>query len=320
MKKKEIVYPDGDAGTEEQIDSGLRLRLESVGNFTLHNDAPENNEIFIERIRKANAIVLGWSLPNEVMREAKDLEMISFTGIGVQKFVDMQSAHDRGITVCNSPGYGDNAVAEHALALLLASAKNISGYDKDLKTGLWRSEGRGIELCGKTIGLVGFGGIAQAFARMVDALGMRVIVWTRSKNKYQSLFPGVEFVDFDRLLEDSDVLSIHIAHTPQTENLISREVLDRLKPGALLINTARGEIVDEEALIEVLADGRLAAAGLDVFHTEPLEQSNKLTLLDNVVLTPHIAFSTPEASQRLTRIALKNVVDFFSGNPINIVN
>ena len=320
MTKKEIVYPDADAGTEEQIDSGLRLDLELVGNFKLYSDAPENNEIFIERIRNAHAIVLGWNLPNEVMLEAKELEIISFTGIGVQKFVDMQSARERGITVCNSPGYGDNAVAEHALALLLSSAKNICGYDKDLKNGLWRSEERSIELCGKTIGLVGFGGIAQAFSRMVAALGMRVIVWTRSKSKYQHLFPNVEFVGFDALLERSDVLSVHIAHTPQTENLISRDVLDRLKPGALFINTARGEVVEEDALVEVLTDGRIAAAGLDVFHTEPLGPSNKLTLLDNVVLTPHIAFSTPEASQRLTRIALKNVVDFYSSKPINIVN
>ena len=132
MTKKEIVYPDADAGTEEQIDSGLRLDLELVGNFKLYSDAPENNEIFIERIRNAHAIVLGWNLPNEVMLEAKELEIISFTGIGVQKFVDMQSARERGITVCNSPGYGDNAVAAASMYAII----NIEGPQSTYKDSL----------------------------------------------------------------------------------------------------------------------------------------------------------------------------------------
>ena len=319
LDKKNIIYPDGDSNTSQQIGDTLYRSLEEIGNFVLYNDKPKNSDEYIERIKSAHCIVLGWDLPLDVMVNAPNLELISFTGIGVQKFVDMSAAREQGITVCNCPGYGDNAVAEHALALLLACAKKINYFDRNVKSGCWQDEERCMELSGKTIGLIGFGGIAQTYSKMVVALGMKVVVWTRSKEKYQDLFPHVEFLDFATVLDRSDVLSIHIAHTPQTEKLIGRDVLRRLKRGTVIINTARGEIIDEDELVLSLRDGHIAAAGLDVFRTEPLESQNPLTYFDNVVLTPHVAFSTPDASQRLTQMALQNVISFYSGKPINVV-
>ena len=172
-----------------------------------------------------------------------------------------------------------------------------------------------MELHGKNCGVVGFGAVGREFARLAAGMGMRVIVWTMHPERY----PGVEFRGWDEIWGTSDVLSLHLRLSAETKGMVGAEQLARMKPTAFLINTARGAIVDEAALVEALKTGRIAGAGLDVFASEPLPPRHPLTLLDNVVLTPHFAGITPEALEAGLRMAVDNIQDYFDGRPKNRV-
>jgi D-3-phosphoglycerate dehydrogenase len=204
-----------------------------------------------------------------------------------------------GITVHIIKGYGDTAVAEHAIALMWAAARGLARMDRAVRAGNWlRTEGP--QLSGKTIGLLGFGGIAAEVARIAHGSGMRVLAWNRSLKTA----PGVTFVDMDTLLAESHVLSVHLLLNDETRGLLNAERIARMRPRAILVNTARGAIVDEAAMIAALQDGRLCHAALDVFATEPLPADHPLTQMENVTLSAHSAFRTPEASENLIRRAL----------------
>jgi D-3-phosphoglycerate dehydrogenase len=206
---------------------------------------------------------------------------------------------EHGITVHIIKGYGDTAVAEHTIALMWAAARGLAVMDRGMRAGKWvRTEG--MELTGKTLGLVGFGGIAAEVARIAAGSGMRVIAWNRSPKSA----PGVAFADLDTLLAECDVLSLHLLLTDETRGFLGAERLAKLRPGATLVNTARGALVDETAMIAALRSGRLRHAALDVFATEPLPAGHELTTLPNVTLSAHSAFRTPEASDNLIRRAL----------------
>ena len=267
--------------------------------------------------------MLGWGLPVAVMRRAPRLEVVSYLGTGAANFVDLAEAVRLGITVCNTPGYGDNAVAEHALALLLALARRVPRLDRGLRQAGrqagWGQSEPGFELRGRTLGLVGLGGIGARMAELARGLGMEVTAWTRNPSPERAQRHGVTFLALEELLETSDVISLHLLLTPETEGLLGPEELDRMKPDAVLVNTARAELVDQAALVERLRDGRIAAAGLDVFWNEPLSADHPLLELDNVVLTPHVAFNTPEAIAAMMDIAIDNLARYFEGNPINVV-
>jgi D-3-phosphoglycerate dehydrogenase len=213
-----------------------------------------------------------------------------------------------GITVHTIKGYGDTAVAEHAIALMWAAARGLALMDRGVRAGQWiRTEGT--QLTGKTLGLLGFGGIAAEVARIADGSGMRVIAWNRSPKQA----PGVEFVTLDRLLAESHVLSLHLLLTDETRGFLDAARLARLRPGAILVNTARGALVDETAMIAALREGRLGHAALDVFDEEPLPPGHALTTLENVTLSAHSAFRTPEASETLLRRALDIAVRVAAG-------
>jgi D-3-phosphoglycerate dehydrogenase len=206
---------------------------------------------------------------------------------------------ERGITVHIIKGYGDTAVAEHAIALMWAAARGIARMDRAIREGNWlRTEGP--QLTGKTLGLLGFGGIAAEVARIAAGSGMRVLAWNRSAKSAD----GVTFVDLDTLLAESHVLSVHLLLHDETRGLLSAERIARMRPGAILVNTARGAIVDEAAMIAALQSGHLRHAALDVFASEPLPAGHPLTRLENVTLSAHSAFRTPEASENLIRRAL----------------
>jgi D-3-phosphoglycerate dehydrogenase len=206
---------------------------------------------------------------------------------------------EHGITVHIIKGYGDTAVAEHTIALMWAAARGLAVMDRGMRAGQWvRTEG--MQLTGKTLGLLGFGGIAAEVSRIAVGSGMRVIAWNRSAKSA----PGVTFVDLDTLLGESDVLSLHLLLTDETRGFLGAERLAKLRPGAVLVNTARGAIVDEAAMIAGLRSGRLHHAALDVFATEPLPAGHELATLPNVTLSAHSAFRTPEASDKLIRRAL----------------
>ena len=314
-----VVYPDAGENLEDELSEASRRALDALGGLSVHYGRPESDEAYLRRLGDAQAVLLGWDLPAAVMLAAPALELVVFTGIGAARFVDLPRASAKGITVCNCPGYSDNTVAEHALALLFATARHVPRLDADLRAGRWNQSSMGMELRGRTLGIVGFGGIGRRFAALARAIGMRVLVWTRTPDPQRAREAGVEFVALDRLLAECDAVSLHVAGTPETAGMIDAAALARMKPGALFVNTARGELVDEGALIEALASGRIRAAGIDVYREEPLPPSHPFLALDNVVLSPHVAYNTPEAAIALHDIAVECVVRYFAGDPVNVV-
>ncbi len=315
-KDRRIVYPDADGDMAALIVGSRLARLEALGRFTVHHGRPQDEVEYLARIDGAAGLLLGWDLPPAVMAAATPpLEIVAFTGIGVASFVDLDAAQRLGVTVCNTPGYADNAVAEHALALLLAVARRVPRLDALMRSGQWDQSQSGFELRGKTLGVVGYGGIGARMVALGRSLGMTVIAWTRSPENH----PGVAFAALDDLLAQSDVVSLHAAATPETRHLIDGPKFDLMKPGAVLINTARADLVDQEAMIMRLGDGRLAAAGLDVYDQEPLPKGHPLLALDNVVLSPHMGYSTPQAITAILDLAIDSLAGYFAGSPVNLV-
>ncbi len=238
-------------------------------------------------------------LPTEAMRACAGLKHVIFLGTGARSYMHPEELAELGITVHIIKGYGDTAVAEHAIALMWAAARGLARMDGGMRAGQWiRTEG--MELTGKTLGLIGFGGIAAEVARIAAGSGMRVLAWNRTPKAA----PGVTFVDLDTLLAESQVVSLHLLLNDETRGFLSAERLGRMQRGAILVNTARAAVVDEAAMIAALEAGFLRHAALDVFGVEPLPAGHKLTTLPNVTLSAHSAFRTPEASDKLIRMAL----------------
>ena len=233
------------------------------------------------------------------------LKAIVFLGTGAGSFVDLEAAAAQGITVRAYKGYGDRSVAEHAMALMFAAARQLAAMDADIRAGRWETR-NGVELLGKTLGVIGTGGIGAEMVRMAAGIGMKVLAWNRSG--VSGSLPCAE-VPLDELLSVADVVSLHLVLNDETRGFLDRERLGRIKPGAIFVNTARGAIVDEAALIEALTKGRIGHAALDVFAEEPLPAGHPLTTLPNVTLTAHAAFMTREASINLLRMALELVVE-----------
>ena len=237
--------------------------------------------------------------PTAAMKLCTGLKHVIFLGTGARSYMNPDELAAIGITVHIIKGYGDTAVAEHSIALMWAAARGLARMDGGMRAGNWiRTEG--MELTGKTLGLLGFGGIAAEVARIAAGSGMRVLAWNRTPKTA----PGVTFVDLDTLLAESQVLSVHLLLNDETRFFLSAERLARIRPGAILVNTARGAIVDEAAMIAALQSGHLRHAALDVFNTEPLPAGHQLTKLPNVTLSAHSAFRTPEASDNRIRRAL----------------
>ena len=238
-------------------------------------------------------------MPADIMAACAGLKHVIFLGTGARSYMDPDELAALGITVHTIKGYGDTAVAEHAIALMWAAARGLARMDRGMRDGTWlRTEG--VQLTGKTIGLVGFGGIAAEVARIARGGGMRVLAWNRTSRTAE----GVEFVPLDQLLAESHVVSLHLLLTDETRGFLGAERLSRMRSGAILVNTARGAIVDEAAMMECLRTGHLAHAALDVFLEEPLPSGHELTSLENATLSAHSAFRTPEASENLIRRAL----------------
>ncbi|WP_315831549.1 NAD(P)-dependent oxidoreductase [Bradyrhizobium prioriisuperbiae] len=248
------------------------------------------------------AIIDHTQLPTPVAKQCKTLQHVVFLGTGARSYMNPEELAELGITVHTIKGYGDTAVAEATIALMWAAARDIALMDREMRGGQWLRED-GMQLTGKTLGLIGFGGIAAEVARIAGGGGMKVLAWNRTpKDKVK----GVTFVELDRLLADSHVLSLHLLLNDATRGFLNRDRIARIRPRALLINTARAALVDEAAMIEALASGHLRHAGLDVFNTEPLPQDHPLTKVRNVTLSAHSAFRTPEASENLVRSALEH--------------
>jgi D-3-phosphoglycerate dehydrogenase / 2-oxoglutarate reductase len=237
-------------------------------------------------------------LPTDVARRCTGLKHVVFLGTGARSYMNPEELAELGIEVHLIKGYGDTAVAECAIALMWSAARGIAQMDREMRAGNWLRED-GMQLTGKTLGLIGFGGIAAEVARIAQGSGMRVIAWNRSPKNH----PGVEFVTLDTLLAQSHVVSLHLLLNDETRGFITRERIAAMRPGVILVNTARGAVVDEAAMIDALQSGHIRHAGLDVFNIEPLPADHPLTRLPNVTLSAHSAFRTPEASENLMRAA-----------------
>jgi phosphoglycerate dehydrogenase-like enzyme len=273
-----------------------------------YDTLPGSEERLTERISQSDAVLnirSSSKFTEQVMQSAPRLRLISVWGTGTDH-VDLAAARRRNITVANTPGVSAFSVAEHALALLLATARHIPQADAATRRGEW-PRGQGVELRGKTCGVIGLGAIGRQFAALARGIGMRVIAWTM----HPQALPGVELVALDELFRDSDVISVHLRLSPDTEGLIGARQFALMRKNAILINTARGAIVDEAALMEALSDRHISAAGLDVFASEPLAKDHPFTKLPNIVMTPHCAGITPEALDAGLRMAMQNVFRFF---------
>jgi D-3-phosphoglycerate dehydrogenase / 2-oxoglutarate reductase len=247
------------------------------------------------------AIVDHTYLPTDVAKQCAGLKHVVFLGTGARSYMHIEELAGLGIEVHLIRGYGDTAVAECAIAHMWAAARGLAQQDREMRAGNWLRD-EGMELTGKTVGLVGFGGIAAEAARIALGSGMKVIAWNRSPKSH----PGVEFTDMETVLSQSDVVSIHLLLNDDTRGMITRERIGQMKKGAILVNTARGAVVDEAAMIDALRSGHLRHAGLDVFDIEPLPAGHVLTTLPNVTLSAHSAFRTPEASVNLIAAAWKH--------------
>jgi D-3-phosphoglycerate dehydrogenase len=242
------------------------------------------------------------------------MRLLSVWGTGTDH-VDLAAAARHGVVVTNTPGVSAISIAEHALALLMAVARHIPAIDSATRQGAWQ-RGQFVQLHGKMCGIVGYGAIGREFARIASGIGMRVIAWTLHPERYT----GVTFVPLDELYATSDVISLHLRLSPETTAFVGAPQFARMKTSAILINTARGAIVDESALIDALSSGRIAGAGLDVFTTEPLPPAHPITDLPNVVISPHCAGVTPEALEAGLQMAVDNIRDFFEGRPQHVVS
>ena len=238
-------------------------------------------------------------MPTPVIAQCKSLKHIVFLGTGAASYMSIAELEDLGITVHTIKGYGDTAVAEHAIALMFACARDIARMDRTLRAGTWKPL-EGMQLLGKTLGIIGLGGIGTETARIAKGIGINVIAYNRTK---RSDAP-VPLVDLDTLLTRSDVVSLNLVLNDETRGFLDAERIARMKPGVILVNTARGALVDEEAMMTALRSGHIRQAGLDVFHNEPLKADHPLTRMDNVTLSAHAAFRTLEASMTLLRRAI----------------
>jgi D-3-phosphoglycerate dehydrogenase / 2-oxoglutarate reductase len=313
-----IVFPDG-AGC---VQSPAELEpLRRLGSVEFHDGPPRDRAELIARVREADAIILDYSeLDAEVLAACRQLRFISFLGIGYASCIDVQTATRQGITVANTPDYGSTSVAEHALAMMLALTRHVAAGDRSLREGRWEP-GRfhGIELRGKTLGVVGLGPIGLEMVRLATGIGMRVIAWTRRATPGRAP-AGVEMVSLQTLFERADVVSLHLAYSRETEGVISRALLSRMKPAAWFVNTARARLVDNAALVELLAAGRIRGAALDVHETEPTPVPHPMAALPNVLLTPHIGYNTTEASANMLRISIATLEAFARGERLHVVN
>jgi len=296
--------------------SAVWPELAARAELDYHDTLPGSEDRLIDRIATADLVLnirASSKFTERVFARCPRLRLISVWGTGTDH-VDLPAAARHGITVTNTPGVSAISIAEHALALLLAVARRIPQLDAATRRGEW-PRGQSIELHGKTCGIVGLGAIGRQFARIAAGIGMRAIAWTMHPKPE----PGVEFVELDDLYRASDVVSVHLRLSPATEGFIGPRQLALMKPTAILINTARGAIIDEAALIRALAASRLAGAGLDVFSAEPLPPGHPLATLPNVVITPHCAGITPEALEAGLSMAVENIWAFLDGRPAHVV-
>lgn len=272
---------------------------------------PLGEEELIPLLKDCDGYVAGLdSVTAKVIEACKNLKVISRYGAGVDR-VDLEAAKAHGIKVTNTPGANSEAVGELAFALILSAARQVPYLDQSTRSGSW-VRSTGMELKGKTLGVMGLGSIGKVVARCAQGFGMNVVAYDPFINLDYCKEKNITSASFDEVVEISDVITLHLPLTAETRHLIGKDAIDRMKPGAIIVNTSRGGIVDEDAAYDALKAGKLGGLGLDAFEVEP-PTGSKLFEFDNVVVTPHTGAHTAEATDNMAQMAVKNAIDVLNG-------
>lgn len=312
--KISVVEPLGIG--KEELEGTLRSAIGEGHELVLWGDRKEGEADLIERCRDAEIVVVSnIRFGKAVIDACPKLKMIcvAFTGVD---HVDLATCRERGIRVCNCAGYSTVAVADLVFALVLSLARNVPACDAAARAGKTKAGLVGFELEGKTFGIVGMGAIGTRVASIAKAFGCKVLAYSRTVKEID----GVTFTDLQTLLRESDIVSLHVPQNKDTVGLIGRKELALMKKSAMLINAARGPVVETEALAAALEEGAIACAGIDVFDTEPpLPSDNPLLQAPNTLLTPHVAFASAQAFSKRAVIVARNIRAFLDGEPVNVV-
>ncbi len=295
-------------------------RIRERADLAFFDSRPLDDEEKVARAKDATVIlntrgIVRW--PGDVLRRLPKLKLIVCCAIGFD-CIDMATARELGITVCNVPGRTATMVAEHALALLLGASRSLAWMTSEIKLGRWPGK-QLLMMSGKRLGVVGTGNIGCEMIRLGKAIGMDVVAWSFNSSPEKAEQHGFRYVELDELLATSDAVSVHLKLTSESRGLIDAAAFAKMKRGAVLVNTARGAIVDHGAMIDALNSGQLAAAGLDVFDREPLPADDPLLACQQVVLTSHAADALPEAFDALSAGGVENVLAFLDDRPTNVV-
>ncbi len=297
--------------------------LKKYGEVTVYENTP--NELAAERIGDADIVLINKVLITEaLLQKCPNLKLICVLATGYN-VVDCDAARRRGIPVCNVPGYGTNAVAQFTFSLLLELCNRVGHHDQLVHEGVWSRcpsfcfwDTPQMELAGKTLGIIGFGSIGRAVGMIAKAFGMQVLAYNRSRCPEGETIGS--YVDLDTLLQTSDIVSLHCPMTPETEKIINADTLAKMKDGTILLNTARGQLVDENAVADALHAGKLRGFAADVVSREPILETNPLLTAPNCILTPHMAWAPIESRQRILDITEASIQAFLSGSPLHVVN
>ena len=294
--------------------------LERYGQVKYFDLLPRDR--IIQVLKGADAVICNKSVIDKQVIDATDLKFIGLFATGYNN-IDIEYAKEKGIIVCNVPGYSTDSVTQLTISFLLELATNMSRYTISVARGDWKKSAQFsyfdfpiVELAGKTLGIYGLGTIGQSVARVALALGMNVLAYTRTPKTVQ----GVTLVDEDTLFSHSDFLTFHCPLTKETEKVVNEQRLKSMKKEAFIINTSRGGVIDENALAHALKTGIIAGAAIDVLTLEPMAQDCPLWGLDNCIITPHVAWASIESRTRLIQKVSENMAAFCAGNPINVVN
>ncbi len=296
-------------------------QLRQFADVRLHSDRPGDDAEMLGRLGPADILLNSRSsvqIPGRLLAQLPDLKMIAVCGIGYDA-IDISVATSQGIVVSKIPGQTATVVAVHAFGLMLAVSRRTAAMTARIKAGQWSSD-LGVSLIGKRLGVIGTGNIGCEMVRLCRAFGMEVVAWSFHPDESKAKAVGFRYVSLPELLSSADVVSVHVRLSPDPQHLIGREQLMRMKPGAIIVNTARAAVIDTSALVECLNNGHLFGAGIDVYDSEPVADCIPLGDCDNVVLTPHCADQTPEGLDLLTLGCVNNIRAFLSDKPENVVN
>ncbi len=311
-----VVILDAKTLTNDDIDFSV---FDEFGEVTIY-DYTKYDEI-AERVKDSEIILCNKCIMNkETLKNAGNVKYIGLFATGYNN-VDIEYTNKRNITVCNAGSYSTNAVAQHVFALVLEHYNKVGEYNKFVKDGGWIHSEKFSpfkpmkEMDGRTLGIIGYGSIGKKVAKIAQAFDMKVLAYNRSPKKDES----VQFVEMDELLEKSDIVSIHCPLNSDSEKMCNKEFFAKMKDGALFINTSRGGVVDEQALIDAVKSKKVSGAGLDVVAVEPMEKHEEVLDIDNIIITPHSAWAPVETRIRLVEIVKNNIKKWVAGDPVNVI-